>query len=143
MPALIVVLDSSVLISVLNTNDRNHPGAEALIRKLSTKDYEIYAPVTYLWDMEAYMRHPDKAQTHSQNTDTAFKVITCDVTSDLFWRTRSSEMAFIKGPDRVFVSLARDQAAPLITNDKQILANADKLGVRAASVEDFLNAHFR
>jgi predicted nucleic acid-binding protein len=134
-----VVLDTNVLISVLNMDDANHQSAEELVAKLSNGDYEIYAPVTYLWELDAYVRHPDKASAHRHSRGAEFKITTCDVTNGLYVRTYCTEMAFIKGADRVFVSLARDQGAPLITNDRQLLNNAATLGVRALSVADFLS----
>lgn len=134
-----IVLDSNVLISILNIDDANHPAAAELIARLNGGAHVIYAPVTYLWDMDAYLRHPDKSRTHRQSATADLKITTCDVTSGLYARTYSREMAFIKGADRIFVSLAKDQGAPLVTNDKQLLGNAAKLGVQAVSVNDLLN----
>lgn len=134
-----VVLDTNVLISVLNLGDHNHESAEELVAKLNDDGYEIYAPVTYRWELDAYLRNPDKASAHRQNRGAKLKITSYDVTSALYLRTYSTEMAFVKGADRVFVSLAKDQGAPLITNDRQLLSNAAILGVRAVSVADFLS----
>jgi predicted nucleic acid-binding protein len=134
-----VVLDTNVLISILNMDDSSHEGAEELVGKLSDDGYEIYAPVTYLWEIDAYFGHADKASVHRQNKAAKFKIISCDVTSALYVRTYSTAMASIKGADRVFVSLAKDQGAPLITNDRQLLRHAATLDVRAVSVADFLS----
>jgi len=133
-----VVLDSNVFIAVLNASDSRHGEACELIANLTTGRYEIVAPVLYMWETDAYLWHPDRPKTHSQNAGATFRVTAYDVTSGLYARTYSRAMTFIKGADRVFVSLAKDLTAPLVTNDSQILKHASSLGVEAISVSDFI-----
>jgi predicted nucleic acid-binding protein len=133
-----VVLDSNVLIAVLNQNDSTHAECLSLVEKLDNEDWEVLAPVLYLWEMHAYLRHPEKSKTHAQNVAATFKVTTYDVTSDLYYRTYSTQTVNITGADRVFVSLAKDHGVPLVTNDDKILKGAHLLGVKAMSVAGFL-----
>lgn len=137
-PARKVVLDSNIIISVLNANDVLHVDAQRLVDLLNEGQYEILVPALHLWEMHAYHRHPDKMKSHKAHVEAQFKVTTYDVTSELFFRTLSDAMVCVKGPDRVFVSLARDHGVPLVTNDGQVLRNAADLGVRALSIADFL-----
>jgi predicted nucleic acid-binding protein len=133
-----VVIDSNLLIALLNLSDTGHALAEALAVALREGDYEIIAPVLYLWEFDAYLRHPEKAKKHVQNRSAKLRVTAYDVTSGLYSRTYNTAMVAIKGADRVFVSLAKDHSAPLITDDRQILRNAGALGVQAFSVAAFL-----
>ena len=133
-----VVLDSNVLIAVLNQNDSTHTECVSLVERLNQEGWEVLAPVLYLWEMDAYLRHPEKAKTHAQNVAAKFQLTTYDVTSGLYVRTYSTEPVNIGGADRVFVSLAKDHGAPLVTNDAKVLKGAHLLGVKAMSVADFL-----
>ena len=133
-----VVLDSNILIAALNKNDSMHAECCDLIEKLMREGWEVIAPVVHLWEMDAYRRHPEKSKTHVSNGTASFKVTTYDVTSGLYARTYSSQTANITGADRVFVSLAKDHGAPLVTNDGRILRDAHLLGAHAMSVADFL-----
>jgi predicted DNA-binding protein (UPF0278 family) len=47
-------------------------------------------------------------------------------------------MVNVSGADRVFVSLAKDENAPLVTNDARILKYAEQMGIRAIPVSEFL-----
>lgn len=134
-----VVLDSNILIAVLNKNDSTHIECLKIIEKLNNENWEVLAPVLYLWEMDAYLRHPEKSKTHVQNVAATFKITTYDVTSGLYTRTYSGQAVNITGADRVFVSLAKDQSAPLVTNDAKILKGAHLLGIKAMSVADFLS----
>ena len=133
-----VVVDSNLLISVLNAQDPTHAYAAQLATTLSNEGYELIAPVLYLWELDAYLRHPEKSKKHLQTQSAKFRITTYDITSGLYTRTYDPNMAAIKDADRVFVSLAKDQGVPLITNDRQILKHAAKLGVQAVSVTGFL-----
>lgn len=133
-----IVLDSCTLIAATNLNDPNHVASLALIGRLKADGYKIIAPVTQLWDVAAYNNHPEKSKKHVPDLDAAFAVEHHDVTHNLFIDTYSPAMTAIKGPDRIFVSLAKAKGLPLITDDGQILKNAKVLGVRAISVEDFV-----
>ena len=132
-----IVLDSNVLISVTNTNDSKSESCIALIEKLNSERYEIIAPVTQLWEVAAYLNHPEARKTHQMNQTASFTVKFHDVTLELFASTYSDTVTAISGADRIFVSLAKHLNVPVITNDKQILKNASLLGVRALRPEDF------
>ena len=133
-----IVLDSCTLIAATNLNDPNHGSSAALINRLADDGYTIIAPVTQLWDIAAYSHHPEKSKTHAPYLNASFSVQHHDVTHNLFVGTHSPAMTAIKGPDRVFVSLAKARGLPLITADGQILKNAHLLGVRTISVEEFV-----
>lgn len=133
-----VVVDSNLLISLLNFADAGHAEAALLSEVLSARHYELLAPVVYLWEMDAHFRHPVKNGGHVQNKNVKLRVTTYNVTSDLYIRTWSEAMVAVKGADRIFVSLAKDHGIALITNDKQILRNASELGVEAISASDFV-----
>ena len=133
-----VVLDSNILIAVLNQNDSDHAECVALIEKLNKEEWEVLAPVLYLWEQDAYLNHPVKSKAHVQNTAARFRVTTYDVTSGLYTRTYSTQPVSIKGADRVFVSLAKDHGVALVTNDGQVLKGAHLLGVKSMSVAEFL-----
>ena len=133
-----IVLDSCTLIAATNLNDPNHAVSAALINRLKANDYTIIAPVTQLWDVVAYSHHPEKSKTHTPDLDVSFSIQHHDITHNLFVETYSPAMTAIKGPDGIFVSLAKAKGLPLITADRQILKNAHLLGVRAISVEDFV-----
>ncbi|MBW8893952.1 MAG: hypothetical protein JF617_18305, partial [Burkholderiales bacterium] len=120
-----------------------HDSSRALADFLYQNQWEILAPVLHLWEVHAYQRHPNKAKSHRTDSDAKLKITTVDVTTGLFLRTYSDAMVHVRGADRVFVSLAKDERAPLVTNDKQMLQNAAHLGVRALSVEAFLRVHCR
>ena len=137
-----VVVDSNLLIAVLNAQDPTHADSVELATALSDGGYELIAPVLYLWELDAYLRHPEKSKKHLQTHGAKFRISTHDITNGLYTRTYDTTMVAIKGADRVFVSLAKDQGVPLITNDRQILKHAATLGVQAVSVTDFL-AKFR
>lgn len=133
-----IVLDSCALIAATNLNDPNHAASSALISRLKADGYKIIAPVTQLWDVAAYSNHPEKSKRHAPDLDAAFVVEHHDVTHNLFISTYSSAMTAIKGPDCIFVSLAKAKGLTLVTDDGQILKNAANLGVRAISVSEFV-----
>lgn len=136
------VLDSNILISAMNINDVHNEEASTVIDIINKNRFEILAPVLYLWEMEAYLRHSIRSEGHKQNTNIKFKVTTLDVTSDLFSRTYKSDLACIKGADRVFVSVAIDQKCPLITNDKQIHKYSDIFGIESIYTSEFVKRKF-
>jgi len=109
-----------------------------LIQKLSAGAYEIVAPVTQLWEIAAYFNHPEKRKSHQSNPTSSFTVKHQDVTQELFVSTYSDAITAVRGPDRIFVSLAKHLGVPLITNDAQILKNAVLLGVRALRPQEFV-----
>jgi len=133
-----VVLDSNIFIAATNCNDVNAASCEALINKLNVGAYEIVAPAIQLWEIAAYFNHPERRKSHQSNQESSFTVRHHDVTQDLFIETYSAAIVAVKGADRVFVSLAKHLDIPLITNDAQILKNAELLGVRAIRPEDFV-----
>lgn len=133
-----IVLDSCTLIAATNLNDPNHAASSALIGRLKADGYKIIAPVSQLWDVAAYNNNPEKSKKHAPDLEAAIAVEHHDVTHNLFVTTYTPAMTAIKGPDRIFVSLARAKGLPLITDDKQVLKNAGNLGVRAISVANFV-----
>ena len=133
-----IVLDSNILIAGTNAADANAVECDDLIRKLNEGAYEIVAPVTQLWEIAAYWNHPEKRKSHVGNSLSSFTMRHHDVTQELFLSTYSDAITAIRGPDRVFVSLAKYLGVPLITNDAQILKNATLLGVRAMCPGEFM-----
>lgn len=133
-----IVLDSNILIAATNTADANATECEDLIRKLNEEGYEIVAPVIQLWEIAAYMNHSEKRKSHQPNLSSSFTVRHHDVTQELFLSTYSDAITAVRGPDRVFVSLAKHLGVPLITNDAQILKNALLLGVQAICTREFV-----
>lgn len=135
-----VIIDSNIPIAATNTNDSHSEECSALLKKLASDGYKVVAPVTQLWDFVAYNQHPEKSKSHAQNMDLGFIIEHHDVTHELFTSTYTEAMTAIKGPDRVFVSLAKHLGLPLITNDAQILKNSPALGVKAISVAEFMGS---
>lgn len=135
-----VIVDSNIPIAATNTNDPHSEECSALLKKLSADGYKVVAPVTQLWDLVAYNQHPEKSKGHAQNMDLAFIIEHHDVTHELFTTTYTEAMTAIKGPDRVFVSLAKHLGLPLLTNDAQVLKNSAALGVKAISAAEFLSS---
>ncbi len=133
-----IVLDSNILIAATNTADANVTECEDLIQKLNAGAYEIVAPVTQLWEIAAYCNHPEKRKSHHTNASSVFTVLHHDVTQELFASTYSDAITAVRGPDRIFVSLAKHLDVMLITNDGQILKNAVLLGVKAMRPYDFV-----
>ena len=136
------VLDSNILISALNLNDVFNEEAAAVAEVSNRNNFEVIAPVLHLWELEAYLRHTVKSTTHVPNSDLKLKVTTYDVTSGLFTRTYKSDLACVKGADRVFVSLAMDHDCPLVTNDEQIHKYADIFGIKTIYASDFVAEKF-
>ena len=135
-----IVLDSNILIAATNTADSNATECDDLIRKLNEGAYEIVAPVTQLWEIAAYFNHPEKRRTHQGNLSSEFTVRHHDVTQELFLSTYTDSITAVRGPDRVFVSLAKHLGVPLITNDGQILKNAALLGVNVMRPHEFVSS---
>ena len=134
---MMIVLDSNILIAATNTDDSNAAACTDLVRKLKAEAYEIVAPATQLWEIAAYFNHPEKRKTHKNNMESSFTVRYHAVTQELFLSTYSEAITAIRGPDRIFVSLAKHLGVALITNDAQILKNASLLGVRALRPQEF------
>ncbi len=134
-----VVVDSNIPIAATNTNDPHSEECSALLKKLSAEGYRVVAPVTQLWELVAYNQHPERSKVHARNMDLAFAIEHHDVTHELFTATYTEAMIAIKGPDRVFVSLAKHLGLPLLTNDAQVLKNSVALGVKAISAAEFLS----
>jgi len=135
-----IVLDSNILIAATNTADPNAAECDDLINKLNQGAYEIVAPVSQLWEIAAYVNHPEKRKSHQGNLSSAFTVRHHDVTQELFVNTYTDVITAIRGPDRIFVSLAKHLGVPLITNDAQILKNAALLGVNAMRPHEFVSS---
>ncbi len=130
-----VVLDSNVLISAIDGSHLDSNECVALLRAIEQKGINLSAPVTQLWELMAFLHHPERSKAFGINVALGSLDITyIDVTHALFASTQVSAMTAIKGPDRVFVSLAKSLSCPLVTNDGQVLKNAANLGVEALSV---------
>jgi len=136
------VLDSNILISALNLNDAFNKESCAILKHLKEINAEIIAPVLQLWELDAYVTHIERAKSHKQNSNIEVKITHYDITSGLYARTYCTEMACVKGADRVFVSLAMEHNVPLITNDTQIHRYSDVFKIKAVSVDEFLRKYF-
>ncbi|MCO7636655.1 PIN domain-containing protein [Kerstersia gyiorum] len=136
-----IVIDTNILISLLNKNDCSHNDVAILMEHIKNNSCEILSPSLFLWEFYAYNQHPEKIKNHNQDPEVQLKITYIDVTMELFSQTFVECSVNISGADRVFISVAKAHEAPLITNDKRILDNAKKLGVRAVSPIDFIRSY--
>ena len=89
MPITRAVLDSNVLISILNRSDKLHARSRLLMELLQETQCEVLAPTLILWETQAYRNHPEKAKSHTTAPDVSIKLTVIDVTSGLYTRTYS------------------------------------------------------
>lgn len=133
-----IVVDSSVLIAAVKKEEPHHEATVRFFDRARRRGDDLLAPITVLWDIGAALDHPARTPPGTplnQAADLAVAFLAVD--EGLFQRAWVADARVaIKGPDRVFISFARDQKAIVVSWDRQLLANARSLGVEAVTPEN-------
>jgi len=122
-----IVIDSSFIVSVFVENEENHKRAKEIFQKLISKEEDIYVPTLLAPEVTGTIRRVMNDVHFAQIIEETLKswmdniFIPKDLTEDSMNSAVDSTIRFgLKGGDAVFVSLAKDLNAQLLTFDEEV-----------------------
>jgi predicted nucleic acid-binding protein len=141
------VVDASVLIADLQPLEPHHAEARGALALLSRNNVRVYCPTIVLSEIAAGIRRAtghvhlaEQAFADTRQRDRFYFVAVDDSLID-----RAAVIAArqqVRGCDAIYIALAEDLGAPLITLDDQQKVRVP-LGVVTYSPADVLNRNFR
>ena len=121
-----IVTDASFWVSALLTQDVHHGEAAALLRRIAVEEIPVIAPTIAITEVAgALIRRTKDSQTAAKSVrhlqlqpGLTLVPITAPFAEAAAKVAISSSL---RGADAIYLTLARQEGFPLITNDKEIL----------------------
>lgn len=133
------VLDASVLASIVNSDDAEHPSCYGFFRRLHDEDAATWVvPGLVFFEFQAtqsrryrerqpgspVFRHAPLLETNTELFEITQSFLYAVSESELFDR-----FANLKGADLVYACIAKIEGIPLVTHDKQFNQYADEIEI--------------
>lgn len=129
-----IVADASFWVSAFYEQDSHHKEADELLRRIVKQDLPVAAPVLALVELAGalFRRTKDPSGVEATLRYLQHQIWLTWVPLTIPFSEAASKIAIscsLRGADAVYVALAQQKEAPLITRDKEILARGQSAAV--------------
>jgi predicted nucleic acid-binding protein len=140
-----IIADTSVLVDLFVTEEARHDAAARLADWLVSKDIRLRLPMHAVFEIQAAVKNK-QMQSPSQRVEfwngmlehNPFWLDLVPIDAAFVGTHIGIDLPYLKGADLIFVSMAKQERAILITEDGTQAEVAKKAGVPTYRVEEFL-----
>jgi len=122
----VIVTDASFWVSAFLTQDAHHGAADALLRRIAVEEIPVIAPTIAIIEVAGALirrtQDPGAVERSVRHLQLQPGLTLVPVTAP--FAEAAAKIAIscaLRGADAIYLTLARQEGVPLITNDKEIL----------------------
>ena len=138
-----LILDTSVIIDIVLESRPRHPEAIKLGDYIKRNGIFITLPTHALFEIHSAMKlermNPPTIPSYFFTEDSPLRMKQVYITQEFFEKYFSPDLPYMKAADLIFVSMAKVDGIPLITEDLTQYKKAKEGGVKVYRIKEFLD----
>jgi len=140
-----VVIDTSVLIDIFVKSRERHEVAKELSKSLKHHGFVVLVPFHAIFELIAAIKNEKQGGRIKFNgqitANMPFKLSALPIDHVFFKKYFNLNLPYLKANDLIYLSLAKGENIPLITEDKRMATAGRGAGVMTYNIKEFLVKH--
>lgn len=145
---LIVVIDACALLNIMLQDQPAYDDGQRALAKIREWQLVIAVPMHVLFEVECMMMRKNQleggvgAGSPALSEETPLWFLPVAIDEVFVRRYRDPTLPYVKAGDFMYMAMAKREAAPLITEDRQLYGAARRAGMQAVFLKEFADLDF-
>lgn len=144
----IIVVDADALLNIMLQDQPAYHDGQRALAKIREWHLVIAVPMHVLFEIECVMMRMNQleggvgAGSPALSEETPLWLLPVAIDDVFVRRYRDPTLPYVKAGDFMYMAMAKREAAPLITEDKQLYGAAQRAGMQVVRLKEFADLNF-